>query len=91
MIDAATNGGTKAKDWEYEQEVRLVIPKPSPMYAAFTPQQAKQTKETWECDFVICDGRDAKLAVQVSYDISSAKTKEREIAGLLVLDQRVQL
>ena len=40
--------GTKAKDWEYEQEVRLVIPKPSPMYAAFTPQQAKQTKETWD-------------------------------------------
>lgn len=40
--------GTKAKDWKYEQEVRLVIPKPSPMYAAFTPQQAKQTKETWD-------------------------------------------
>jgi hypothetical protein len=40
--------GTIAKDWEYEQEVRLVIPKPSPMYAAFTPQQAKQTKETWD-------------------------------------------
>ena len=37
--------GTKAKDWEYEQEVRLVIPKPSPMYAAFTPQQAKQKKK----------------------------------------------
>ena len=40
--------GTKAKDWEYEKEVRLVMPKPCPMYAAFTPQQAKQTKETWD-------------------------------------------
>lgn len=40
--------GTKAKDWEYEQEVRLVMPKPSPMYAAFTPQQAKQTKDMWD-------------------------------------------
>lgn len=40
--------GTKAKDWEYEQEVRLVIPKPSLMYAAFTPQQAKHPKETWD-------------------------------------------
>ena len=40
--------GTKAKDWEYEQEVRLVIPKPSPIYAAFTPQQAKHPKETWD-------------------------------------------
>ena len=35
---------TKAKEWEYEQEVRLVIPKPSPIYAAFTPQQAKADK-----------------------------------------------
>ena len=39
---------TKAKEWEYEQEVRLVILKPSPIYAAFTPQQAKLTKEIWD-------------------------------------------
>ena len=37
--------GTKAKDWEYEQEVRLVMPNPSPMYAAFTPQQAEQNRK----------------------------------------------
>lgn len=37
--------GTKAKDWEYEQEVRLVIEKPHPSYAAFTPSQAKEAKE----------------------------------------------
>ena len=32
---------TKAKAWEYEQEVRLVMPRPSAMYAALTPGQAK--------------------------------------------------
>ncbi len=39
---------TKAKDWAYEQEVRLVIPRPSAMYAALTPEQAKHPKETWD-------------------------------------------
>ncbi|MBR3546360.1 MAG: DUF2971 domain-containing protein [Bacteroidaceae bacterium] len=37
---------TKAKDWEYEQEVRLVIPEPSPRYAALTPEQADSSKES---------------------------------------------
>lgn len=36
---------TKAKDWAYEQEVRLVMPKPSAMYAAYTPEQAKEAKK----------------------------------------------
>ena len=35
---------TKAKEWEYEQEVRLVMPEPHPMYAALTPEQAKKSK-----------------------------------------------
>lgn len=39
---------TKAKEWEYEQEVRLVMPKPSAMYATLTPAQAKHPKETWD-------------------------------------------
>ena len=39
---------TKAKEWEYEQEVRLVMPRPSPEYAALTPAQAKHPKETWD-------------------------------------------
>ena len=34
---------TKAKEWEYEQEVRLVMPRPCAMYAALTPAQ-----ETWD-------------------------------------------
>lgn len=36
-----------------------------------------------ECDFIVCDGRKANLAIQVSYSISSPKTKKREIAGLI--------
>lgn len=36
---------TKAKDWEYEQEVRLVIEKPLPRLAAFTPKQAEEAKK----------------------------------------------
>ncbi len=39
---------TKAKDWSYEQEVRLVIPRPSFMYAALTPEQDKHPKESWD-------------------------------------------
>lgn len=39
---------TKAKEWEYEQEVRLVMPNPSGLYASLTPQQAKQNKEIWD-------------------------------------------
>ena len=40
---------TKAKEWEYEQEVRLVIPKPSPGYAAFTTDQIRHPKDVWDC------------------------------------------
>lgn len=36
---------TKAKEWEYEQEIRLVMPKPCAMYAALTPEQAIHPKE----------------------------------------------
>ena len=36
---------TKAKEWKYEQEVRLVIPNPSPEYAAFTPTQAEEYRK----------------------------------------------
>lgn len=39
---------TKAKEWAYEQEVRLVMPRPSTMYAALTPEQANHPKETWD-------------------------------------------
>ena len=39
---------TKAKEWEYEQEVRLVMPEPTPMYAAFSPEQTEHPKEVWD-------------------------------------------
>lgn len=33
---------TKAKDWEYEQEVRLVVENPFPSYALLTPEQKER-------------------------------------------------
>lgn len=41
-----------------------------------------------ECDFMVCDGDKTILAVQVSYDISSEKTRKREIAGLILAAQK---
>lgn len=43
-----------------------------------------------ECDFVVCDGRKTLLAVQVAYDISSPKTRKREIAGLLLAARKTR-
>lgn len=37
-----------------------------------------------ECDFVVCDGNKVLQCIQVSYDISSIKTRKREINGLLL-------
>lgn len=42
---------TKAKEWEYEQEVRLIIPKPNPRYAAFTPEQFKRNTPDKQWDW----------------------------------------
>lgn len=36
-----------------------------------------------ECDFIVCKGNVALQAIQVSYDITSTKTRRREINGLL--------
>jgi hypothetical protein len=41
-----------------------------------------------ECDFVVCQGNHTILAVQVSYDITSEKTKKREIAGLMMVAKK---
>ncbi|MBD5230099.1 MAG: ATP-binding protein [Bacteroidales bacterium] len=43
-----------------------------------------------ECDFIICDGRNPILAIQVSYDISSPVTKKREIAGLVLTAKKIR-
>lgn len=37
-----------------------------------------------ECDFVVCKNNHVVQAIQVSYDISAAKTRKREIDGLLL-------
>ena len=37
-----------------------------------------------ECDFVLCDGNRVVQCIQVSYDISSPKTRKRELAGLML-------
>ena len=37
-----------------------------------------------ECDFLVCKGNQVVQAIQVSYDISSEKTRKREINGLLL-------
>lgn len=42
------------------------------------------SERSGECDFVICEGRKAVVAIQVSYDISNGKTRKREISGLLL-------
>lgn len=42
------------------------------------------SERSGECDFVICEGRKAVVAIQVSYDISNEKTRKREISCLLL-------
>ena len=43
-----------------------------------------------ECDFVVCDGAKVETAIQVSYDISDPKTREREIKGLLMAADKLK-
>ncbi|MDR0976446.1 MAG: ATP-binding protein [Prevotellaceae bacterium] len=43
-----------------------------------------------ECDFIICDGSKALLAIQVSYDISIEKTRKRELASLTLAARNTQ-
>lgn len=43
-----------------------------------------------ECDFIICDGNKVLQCIQVSYDISSEKTRKREIKGLILAYQKTK-
>lgn len=43
-----------------------------------------------ECDFVVCKNNQVKQAIQVSYDISSPKTRKREIDGLLLAHKKTK-
>ncbi len=40
-----------------------------------------------ECDFLVCQGNHVLQAVQVSFDISSPKTRSRELKGLALASQ----
>ncbi|MEE3416106.1 MAG: DUF2971 domain-containing protein [Prevotella sp.] len=39
---------TKARDWAYEKEVRIVMPYPTMESAALTPEQAEHPEEVWD-------------------------------------------
>ena len=41
-----------------------------------------------ECDFVVCRGNSVIQAIQVSFDISSEKTRNREIKGLTMVAEK---
>lgn len=43
-----------------------------------------------ECDFVVCDGNKVLQCIQVSYDISNAKTRKRELDGLLLAHKQTK-
>lgn len=43
-----------------------------------------------ECDFIMCDGNSVLQAIQVSYDITHEKTRQREINGLLLAGKKTQ-
>ncbi len=43
-----------------------------------------------ECDFIVCNGNRVLQCIQVSYDISSVKTRKREINGLLLAQKRTK-
>ena len=45
---------TKAKDWEYEQEVRLVMENPHPLLAMITPEIATQVDNVGDWREVRC-------------------------------------
>ena len=43
-----------------------------------------------ECDFLVCEGDTVVQAIQVSFDISSPKTRTREIDGLLLAHKQTK-
>lgn len=45
---------------------------------------------TGECDFVVCDGNKVLQCIQVTYDLSSDKTRKREINGLLLAHNKTK-
>lgn len=48
------------------------------------------SERSGECDFIVCDGNKVLQCIQVSYDISTAKTRKREINGLLLAHRQTK-
>ncbi|MGM9815766.1 MAG: ATP-binding protein [Lepagella sp.] len=48
------------------------------------------SERSGECDFVVCEGNRVIQCIQVSYDISSEKTRKREINGLLLAHNKTK-
>ena len=43
-----------------------------------------------ECDFIVCRGNNVLQCIQVSYDLSAEKVRQREINGLMLAHKRTQ-
>jgi predicted AAA+ superfamily ATPase len=48
------------------------------------------SERSGECDFIICDGSKSLLAIQVPYDISTEKTRKRELNSLTLAARNVR-
>ncbi len=48
------------------------------------------SERSGECDFIVCNGNKVLQCIQVSYDISSEKTRKREIKGLLLAYEKTK-
>ncbi len=45
---------------------------------------------TFEADFILCKGKTVEKIIQVSYNISDAKTKRREVNGLIKTSEKLK-
>lgn len=79
---AGENLGWRLETIVYLQLVRTYKPQGYDIYYL--------SDRSGECDFVVCKNNQVKQAIQVSYDISSPKTRKREIEGLLLAHRKTQ-
>ena len=72
-------------DWRLESIVLLELLR---RYRPLGYDIAYFDEKAGECDFLVCQGRNAVSAVQVCYDISDERTRRREIKGLILAAQK---
>jgi uncharacterized protein len=75
-------------DWRMETIVRLELLRRA-RTAGHDMYYFKDARH--ECDFVVCKDRKALAAYQVSYDMSSPKTRKREIKGAVAAAKALHL